>query len=348
MDKIKLTVAVTGLNAHDNPGPGIPVIRCLRDCGAFDLRIIGLAYENIEPGIYLRNDVDKTYMVPYPQEGKDVLLHRLEYIHAVEKLDLIIPNYDAELFNYMKLAPVLAQMGIKTYLPTIEQFEERQKHNLPEYGKKYGLKIPESKPITSMQELDKLGKDFDYPLVIKGKFYDAHIAYTLEQAQGYFNKIAAKWGLPVIVQRFVKGVEVNVAALGDGEGNTIAAVPMKKIYITDKGKGWSGITLDDDALIELTHKIMRETKWRSAFELELIKDKDGDLYIVEINPRIPAWIYLTHGAGQNIPEALVKLALGQKVTPYTKHKTGVLFIRYSYDIITDVSEFQKIATTGEY
>ncbi len=36
----------------------------------------------------------------------------------------------------------------------------------------------------------------------------------------------------------------------------------------------------------------------------------------EINPRIPAWVYLAVGAGQNIPEALVNLALGKKVEPY--------------------------------
>ncbi len=347
MSKQKLTVALTGLNAHDNPGPGIPVVRCLRDSDAFDLRIIGFAYENMEPGIYLK-DVDKTYLVPYPQDGTEVLINRLAYINEIEKIDIIIPNYDAELYNYMKISDLLENLGIKTFLPTLEQFEERHKHNLPEYGKKYGLLIPDSKAITNPKDLEDLAKEYKFPLVIKGKYYDAHIAHNLEQAQIYFQKIAAKWGLPIIVQKFIKGTEVNVAALGDGNGNTIAAVPMKKIYITDKGKAWSGITLDDDSMIELTHKIMRETKWRSAFELELIKDENGDLYIVEINPRIPAWIYLTHGAGQNIPKALVDLVLGNEVKPYPKHKVGIMFIRYSYDIITDVSEFQKVVINGEY
>jgi len=347
MDKIKLTIAVTGLNAHDNPGPGIPVVRCLRDSGAFDLRTIGLAYENMEPGIYLHNDIDKTYIVPYPQEGKDLLLQRLEYIHANEKLDMIIPNYDAELYNYMKLRDTLNTWGIKTYLPSLEQFDERHKHNLPEFGKKYNLKIPRSRAILSHNELKQLQSEFTFPMVIKGKFYDAYVANSFDQAVVYFNKISAKWGLPIIVQEFVRGTEVNVAALGDGKGNTIAAVPMKKLYITDKGKGWSGITLDDDSMVDLTKRLIKSTNWRGGLELELIKDTKGELYIIEINPRIPAWIYLSYGAGQNIPEAMVKMALGYDVQPYPKHKIGVMFVRYSYDIITHVSEFQKLATTGE-
>ena len=35
-----LTVAVTGLNATDNPGPGVGVIRSLRHCND-DVRVIG-------------------------------------------------------------------------------------------------------------------------------------------------------------------------------------------------------------------------------------------------------------------------------------------------------------------
>ena len=93
---------------------------------------------------------------------------------------------------------------------------------------------------------------------------------------------------------------MNVVALGDGKGNTIGAVPMRKQYITDKGKAWGGITIDDPKLIEITHKIMRETKWRGGMELELIRTNSNEYYIIEINPRIPAWVYLAVGAGQSI------------------------------------------------
>ena len=43
--KRKLSIAVTGLNAIDSPGPGIAVIRGLREASSFNVRIIGLAYE---------------------------------------------------------------------------------------------------------------------------------------------------------------------------------------------------------------------------------------------------------------------------------------------------------------
>jgi carbamoyl-phosphate synthase large subunit len=67
-----------------------------------------------------------------------------------------------------------------------------------------------------------------------------------------------------------------------------------------------------------------------------------------VNPRFPAWVYLTAAAGQNQPLALVKLALNMKVVPYRKYEVGKIFIRYSWDLITDVETFQKISAYGEF
>ena len=47
--KTKLIIAVTALNAIDSPGPGVAVIRAIRECPDFEARIIGLSYEALEP-----------------------------------------------------------------------------------------------------------------------------------------------------------------------------------------------------------------------------------------------------------------------------------------------------------
>jgi carbamoyl-phosphate synthase large subunit len=347
MKKSKLTIAVTGLNAIDSPGPGVPVIRALRDAKSFDVRIIGLAYESLEPGIYMHDIVDHTYQIPYPAAGVDLLLERISYIHSKEHLDLIIPNFDAELFPFIRIESELKELGIAMFLPTLKQFEERQKSNLPEFGKRYNINVPASKPIFDTRDVNGLGHAFSYPLIVKGKFYDAIIAYNAEQVKSAFNKLSAKWGLPVIIQEFIHGTEFNVTGLGDGKGNTIAAVPMRKQYITDKGKAWGGITIDDKKMLDMTRGFLKATKWRGGFELELMKDKNNKLFLLEINPRMPAWIYLAAGVGQNIPEALVNLAIGKKVTPFSTYEVGKMFIRYSWDMIVDRSEFEKISLTGE-
>lgn len=344
---LKLVIAVTGLNAIDSPGPGVAVIRAIRDCNDFEVRIIGLSYEALEPGLYMHDIVDKSYQIPYPSAGTESLFSRLMFIHEKENLNVIIPNFDAELFNFIKISSRLNDIGIRTFLPGLEQFNARDKIKLSEFGKKYGFHIPSDKIIFDKKDLMSIESDFSYPLVVKGKFYDATIAHSFEQTLKAFTNIQAKWGLPIIIQEFIKGTEINIAALGDGNGNAISIIPMRKLYITEKGKAWAGVTLDDLILIELARKFISVTKWRGGCELEVMLTSEGKPYIMEVNPRFPAWIYLTAAAGQNQPATLVKMAMGEQPLPFTTYEVGKIFIRYSWDLITDIREFQLISGNGE-
>ncbi len=346
--KKPINIAVSGLNAIDSPGPGVPVIRALKEGEFYKPHIIGLNYEALEPGIYMHDIVDVSYKVPMPTEGVQLLYERIAQIHQHEKIDVIIPNFDAELFGYIKLEDRLRnELGIRLFMPSTEQFESRQKTVLFDFGKKHGVKVPKAELVNNVADLKELTYDFEFPIVIKGKYYDAGIAHNLEQAISYFYKISAKWGLPIIVQEFISGMEVNVTALGDGTGRTIGAVPMRKLFITDKGKAWAGVTLDDEELLAITHNLIASTKWRGGLELEFVKTDKDEYYLLEINPRFPAWVYLAKGAGQNHPEALVKMAMGEDVEPFSHYETGKLFIRYSWDMIVDLSEYQQISMTGK-
>jgi carbamoyl-phosphate synthase large subunit len=41
------------------------------------------------------------------------------------------------------------------------------------------------------------------------------------------------------------------------------------------------------------------------------------------------------------------MALGEKVEPFKGYEAGKMFIRYSWDLITDVGQFQKVSAMGE-
>lgn len=345
--KAEYTIAVTGLNAIDSPGPGVGVIRALRDSQDFNVRIIGLSYESLEPGIYMQNLVDKTYQIPYPTAGSNQLKNRLEYIHQQENLKVIIPNFDAELYNFIKLTPELKELGISTFLPDLNDLERLDKMHLHEFGQKYGIKVPKTKFLVDVHDIKTIKDDFDYPVFVKGRFYEAFLAYNEEQVLTFYHRLNAKWGLPVIIQQSIKGNEIDVAGLADGNGHLLGAIPMRKLYITDKGKGWSGVVLGDDKLVELARDFVSHSRWRGGFELEYIRTESEEFYLLELNPRFPAWIYTTAAAGQNLPEALVKLALGHQVNPFQDYQVGKMFVRYSWDLITDIQKFHEISTKGE-
>ena len=342
-----MKIAVTGLNNVDNPGPGVPVIRGIKEAERFDTEIIGLIYDTLDPGAYLKEVSDRNYLIPYPSSGLDDLFERLAYINNIEKIDVLIPTLDAELYAFAKLEDKLHSIGIKTYLPTKEQLDLRAKDKLFKFCTDNKIKVPQNILATSVQDIYSLPSEFNYPVVVKGIFYDAYIANNFDEAISAFHKINSKWGLPIIVQEFIQGDEFNVAALGDGTGSTIGAVGMRKLFITDKGKGWAGISVDDPFLIKLSEKLMEILKWKSGAEIEFIKEKESnEYYLVEINPRFPAWVYLPVAAGQNLPAALVDLALGRKVEKFSSYEVGKIFIRYSWDLITDIKKFEQITVNG--
>ena len=78
----ELVIAVTGLNAIDSPGPGVAVIRAIREGIGQPVRIIGLAYENLEPGIYMDGICDRSYQISYPAAGAEVLYNHIKSIHG--------------------------------------------------------------------------------------------------------------------------------------------------------------------------------------------------------------------------------------------------------------------------
>ena len=62
-----VTIAVTGLNAVDSPGPGVPVLRSLH-ASSLECRLVGLAYDVLEPGIYMPDLVDATFRSRIPTD----------------------------------------------------------------------------------------------------------------------------------------------------------------------------------------------------------------------------------------------------------------------------------------
>ena len=135
--------------------------------------------------------------------------------------------------------------------------------------------------------------------------------------------------------------------MGDGEGGLVGAVSMRKTYLTDKGKGWAGIAVKDPNLLEMAEQFMSASKWRGPCEVEVMKARDGRYHLMEINPRFPAWTFLSAGAGMNLPEAVARLAMGESVAPMRDFQAGTMFVRIAIDQIATLEDLQTMTTAGE-
>ena len=343
------TVAITGMNARpDNPGPGLAVARCIREAEEFNGRIVGLGYDVLDPGLYLNSICDAGYLLPYPSAGEEVLLERLQMIHEREHIDVLIPCLDAELPSMVRLTPLIEEMGIRMFLPTAEQLRLRNKDRLEELAAHAGIHAPETQPITQAGFFYNCQEEgWEFPFVVKGLFYDAQIVQNADEGAAAFRRISAQWGLPVLVQRFLKGEEVNLSALGDGSGRMLGGVMMRKLALTDKGKAWAGISVDDERLYAASKALIHAIQWRGPLEVEIMRDEHGDYQLIEINPRFPAWIYLSVGVKQNLPYALLKLALGQTLPELSsKAVPGTIFIRHAEENIVSLEQYEHMVVSA--
>lgn len=347
MSPLDVTVAITGLNATDNPAPGLGVARALRDDPRFAGRLVGLAYDALEPAVYVGEVFDDVFLVPYPGQGIDALEARLREVDAQVPLDAVIPTLDSELPLYITLDDVLDELGVGRCLPTADQLELRGKAHLNALARRADIPMPATRVLAEVSELYSLHREMELPFVIKGVLYGAYVCRSVDEAVSAYHRIAAEWGLPVLAQAFVDGEEFDVVAVGDGEGGLIGAVPMRKTLRTDRGKGWAGIAVRDPALLDLTARFMKASRWNGPCEVEIVQGTDGRHQLLEINPRFPAWTYLSAAAGANLPFAVLERALGRAPAPVHDFVAGTMFVRVSVDRIARLADFEEMVTVGE-
>ena len=338
----RLSVAVTGLNAH---APGVAVIRAIR-AACPSCEIVGFAYDSLDPGGYAQGIADHTYLLPYPSQGSDVFRARLLEINSRQPIDVLIPTLDTEIGATIKIQDQLHERGIRTFLPALTALARREKSRLHELTS-CGLPVPKSFVITDATRISSLLEMLQLPVVVKGQFHEARIAYTEAGLHEHFRAISAQWGLPIIAQEYIDGCEFDVVGVGSDDADLVGAVAIRKMQLTDKGKAWGGVTIADPALDDLARTFVRELRWRGPFELELIRTEDERLFLIEANPRFPAWVYLCSGAERNLPWTTVQLALGKQVEKLPPALPGVMFLRETVDHVVPLSDYESLVTTGE-
>ncbi|MBI2027953.1 MAG: biotin carboxylase, partial [Deltaproteobacteria bacterium] len=112
--KRKINIAITGLQAMDNPEPGMSLSRCLKNNPNYTLS--GLSYSLYCTGNF-SHSFDDIFLVPYPWDSPEQWLSRIGDIHKKKPIDVLIPSLDSEIVLFSSLESQLRDMGIKMYLP---------------------------------------------------------------------------------------------------------------------------------------------------------------------------------------------------------------------------------------
>jgi carbamoyl-phosphate synthase large subunit len=290
---------------------------------------------------------DVAYLMPYPGVGPDALAERLETIRKRENLAFIIPCLDLEIPNFLAISPKLREWGIQCALPTKSSFEARSKPNLYEFCRQINVPSPKTKAAMDPSVLERVAEEIGYPVYVKGRFYEAHIAYSKQELIEVSRNISRVWGWPLLVQEVIVGEEYDIAGLGDGDGGIVKACTIRKFQRSSTGKGFAGIVVEDPELERIAQRIINQLRWNGPFELEFLKALGKPHALFEINPRFPAWIDFPSQIGCNLPGRLLEGLMGTKQTPLRTCAAGQMFVRHCIDLVGDIAELAEMASAGE-
>lgn len=337
------TVAVTGLNAADNPSPGLTVGRSLR-AAPRPLRLIGLTHEILATGGYVDGVWNEVRVVPYPSREEDGWADALIAQCRAATADCLIPTLDIEVPLVSWLSARLAAAGVATLVPPARALTAAAKPRLPSLAGD-GLRVPATLTVTGPHALAAAAAALGTPFVLKGPLADACIVWTPEEARVAARRLAATWGYPLLAQEHVQGPEYGVAALVDRRHRVVGTVAVRKDVRTANGNTWAGTVVDDRALARLAARFAEALGWVGPCELEVIRHPDRGDFVIEVNPRFPAWVYLGAGALANLPWAAVRLARGERVGSLAP-RPGALYVRMAWDVMAPVERLGALAVDG--
>ena len=284
--------------------------------------------------------------MPYPSAGPAAYLKRLQEIHAAVPIHALIPCLDLELPVAGEISGALDALGIHTFLPRRADLQKRAKDHLPELARRVGIATPDTHCVLDEVSLASMGDRLGFPYVLKGPQCDAEVVRGPGEASAQFRKLALHWGLPLLAQRFIEGEEYDVVCLGDGQGNMPGAVAMRKTIVSRLGKAWGAVTVDDPDLFDAASRVVSSLNWRGGCEVELLRERRGKIYLIEVNPRFPAWVYLASAAGVNLPFGLLQLALHRQAPVFPKANAGIFYVRYSTETTSTLADMDALVTRG--
>jgi diaminopimelate decarboxylase len=302
-----MKIYISGLYSGTNPQPGVGIARSLRQAYPKAV-LVGVEYSNRCSGIHWQ-DFDEIWL-QRPWDELNLEAHGAELKGILDAGGLFISANDLEV---MWLGGVFPDGHPNLLTPPLGAVERVAKPAIPAHT---GLPVKIPTFVTtgiSDWELHAFCRRHDWKVWLKGPYYDAARTRNwseFENMRGFFSGLWSTDNL--FLQTHVTGYEESVS-LAAYKGELLSCVRMRKRDLTEMSKTWAGDVSEVPAeFVEPLREIIRDLNWTGGAELEMVRDADEQLWLIEWNPRFPAWIHGATITGRNVLASLVEGATGVK------------------------------------
>ena len=259
---------------------------------------------------------DKLYFEPLTLE--DVL----EIVRKEKPLGVIVQLGGQ---TPLKLTRALEAAGVKilgTSPDAIDIAEDRRRFE--KLARELGILQPENGTATSLDEAVTIAERIGYPVLVRPSYVlggrAMEIVHDVDSLRGYFERaVRVSEERPVLVDRFLEDAfEADVDALSDGTNVVIGAV-MEHIESAGIHSGDSACALPSYLIPPAAVETMKQHTVAFAKALGVIglinvqyAYKDGDVYVIEVNPRASRTVpFVSKAIGYSLASLAARLMLGE-------------------------------------
>ncbi len=260
---------------------------------------------------------DKLYFEPLT--GEDVL-----NIIEKEKPKGVILQYGGQ--TSIKLAEFLDEMGINilgSSADSIDKSEDRKKFE--KLLDELDIKRPKGKGVLTLEEGLEASEELGYPVLVRPSYVlggmGMEIAYNREELKKYLQgafKIDTK--NPVLIDKYMMGLEIEVDAICDGEDILIPGImehlERAGVHSGDSISIYPAENICDEIeknIIDYSHRIAKALEVKGLINIQYVLC-EGKLYVIEVNPRASRTIpYISKVTGVPMISLATKVMLGKKL-----------------------------------
>ena len=305
---------------------------------------------------------DKLYFEPLCVE--DVM-----NVIRLEKPEGVIATLGGQ--TAINLAQPLADMGVRiigTDCTAIDRAENRDSFekllidlNIPQ---------PKGQAVTNIEAGIKAAEEIGYPVLVRPSFVLGGRAMQIvakEEALRHYLKTAVEIDedKPVLVDKYIRGKEVEVDAICDGEQvfvpGIMELVERTGVHSGDSISVYPSFSISKkvkDTILEYTRKLGLGIGIIGLFNIQFIVDSQENVYIIEVNPRSSRTVpFLSKATGYSLADIATLVNLGKslkeqgitEIYPKEKERYYVKVPAFSFSKLSGMDAYlsPEMKSTGE-
>ncbi|HWP31782.1 MAG TPA: carbamoyl-phosphate synthase large subunit [Fimbriimonadales bacterium] len=224
----------------------------------------------------------------------------------------------------INLAESLHALGIRIFGTTAEAIRTAEDRDLFEkLLRKLGIPKPPGRGVVSVEEAIEVAEEIGYPVLVRPSFVlggrAMRIVWTEEELREYVSAATqVSTRAPILVDRYVRGVEAEVDVISDGEDTLVPGImehiERAGVHSGDSMAVYPPITLSVEhqrRIIEIACSIAKELNVKGLMNIQFVIH-DGEVLVLEVNPRASRTVpYLSKVTDLPMVKIATRCAMGE-------------------------------------